>query len=288
MSARFGPAGNCESFQKKYRSSVQAPAFLAAMGLDAYEYQCGRGVNVSEETCRAIGEAALQNGIQMSVHAPYFINLSSDEPERMEKNVGYILAACRAVLALGGTRVVVHCGGLSKRTREQALAHTHRNLALALHAMEQEGCADATLCVETMGKVNVLGDLGEVIEICRADERLLPCIDFGHLNARTQGGLRQAGASRALLEQLACGIGHSRAARFHAHFSKIEYSAGGEVRHLTLADEEYGPEFDEIAEVIARKGWSPTIICESAGTQAEDAVLLKQMYDKYQTEQKEG
>ncbi|NCB05734.1 MAG: endonuclease IV, partial [Clostridia bacterium] len=100
MSARFGPAGNCESFQKKYRSSVQAPAFLAAMGLDAYEYQCGRGVNVSEETCRAIGEAARQNGIQMSVHAPYFINLSSDEPERMEKSVGYILAACRAVLAL--------------------------------------------------------------------------------------------------------------------------------------------------------------------------------------------
>ncbi|ODU55757.1 MAG: endonuclease IV [Clostridium sp. SCN 57-10] len=288
MSARFGPAGNCESFQKQFRSSVQAPAFLAAMGLDAYEYQCGRGVNISEETCRAIGDEARIHGVQMSLHAPYFINLSSDEPERMEKNIGYILASCRTVLALGGERIVVHCGGLSKRTRDEAMANTHENLRRALRAMDEQDCGRAVLCIETMGKVNVLGDLAEVIEICRADERLLPCIDFGHLNARTQGGLREAGAMRMLFAQLENGIGRERTARFHAHFSKIEYSAGGEVRHLTLSDHIYGPEFDEIAEVIARRNWSPTIVCESAGTQAEDAVVLQQIYRNHRENEKEG
>ena len=29
---------------------------------------------------------------------------------------------------------------------------------------------------------------------------------------------------------------------------------------------------------LARRGWSPTVICESAGTQAEDARTLGQIY----------
>lgn len=278
MKPLFGPAGNCDSFNRAYKGTVHAPRWLRELGLDCYEYQCGRGVNLGEDTARRIGAAAAEHGIQMSLHSPYFINLSSREPERVEKNLRYIAESCRAIDWMGGDRVVVHCGGLTGMTRQEALENTVANLAQALQMLEDQGLAHIRLCIETMGKLNVLGDAEEVFAICRSDARLLPCIDYGHLNARTQGGMNSREAMRALLDRMAAVLGEGRAAAHHAHFSKIEYSKGGEVKHLTFEDAEYGPEFAPLAEELALRGWSPRIICESAGTQAEDALEMKRIY----------
>lgn len=278
MKPLFGPAGNCDSFNRAYKGTVHAPRWLRELGLDCYEYQCGRGVNLGEDTARRIGAAAAEHGIQMSLHSPYFINLSSREPERVEKNLRYIAESCRAIDWMGGDRVVVHCGGLTGMTRQEALENTVANLAQALQMLEEQGLAHIRLCIETMGKLNVLGDAEEVFAICRSDARLLPCIDYGHLNARTQGGMNSREAMRALLDRMAAVLGEERAAAHHAHFSKIEYSKGGEVKHLTFEDAEYGPEFAPLAEELALRGWSPRIICESAGTQAEDALEMKRIY----------
>ena len=277
--ALFGPAGNSDSFTKAYKGSVHAPKWLKELGLDCYEYQCGRGVNIGEDTARAIGEAAREQGIRMSLHAPYYINLSGDSDERMEKNCEYIVKSARACHWLGGDRIVVHCGGLSGMERQVALEHTLLNLREALKALENEGLDHVRMCIETMGKVNVLGDQEEVCTICQMDERLLPCIDFGHLNARSQGGMYTEGDFAALLDLLENRLGQERAKHFHAHFSKIQYGKGGEIKHLTFADTEYGPEFAPLARLLARRELSPRVICESAGTQAEDAVLMKKMYE---------
>ena len=275
----FGPAGNSDSFTKAYKGSVHAPKWLKELGLDCYEYQCGRGVNMGEDTARAIGEAAREQGIRMSLHAPYYINLSGDSDERVEKNCEYIVKSARACHWLGGDRIVVHCGGLSGMERQVALEHTLLNLREALKALESEGLDHVRMCIETMGKVNVLGDQEEVCTICQMDERLLPCIDFGHLNARSQGGMYTEEDFAALLDLLENRLGQERAKHFHAHFSKIQYGKGGEIKHLTFADTEYGPEFAPLARLLARRELSPRIICESAGTQAEDAVLMKKMYE---------
>lgn len=274
----FGPAGNSDSFTRAYKGSVHAPKWLKGLGLDCYEYQCGRGVNIGEDTARAIGEAAREHGIVMSLHAPYYINLSGDSAERIEKNCEYIVKSARACHWLGGDRIVVHCGGLSGMERQVALEHTLLNLREALKALEAEGLDHVRMCIETMGKINVLGDQEEVCTICSLDDRLLPCIDFGHLNARTQGGMSQPEHFAALLHLLENRLGRERATHFHAHFSKIEYGKGGEVKHLTFEDAEYGPDFTPLAKLLAERQLSPRIICESAGTQAEDAVTMKRMY----------
>ena len=276
--ALFGPAGNSDSFTKAFKGSVHAPKWLKSLGLDCYEYQCGRGVNIGEDTARAIGAQAKEQGIVMSLHAPYYINLSGDSDERVEKNCEYIVKSARACDWLGGDRIVVHCGGLSGMEREVALEHTLLNLREALKALESQGLDHVRMCVETMGKVNVLGDQNEVCEICRLDERLLPCVDFGHLNARTQGGMYTEADFAALLDLLENRLGRERATRFHAHFSKIEYGKGGEVKHLTFEDTLYGPEFAPLAKLLAERRLAPRIICESAGTQAEDAVIMKKLY----------
>ena len=277
--ALFGPAGNSDSFTKAYKGSVHAPKWLKELGLDCYEYQCGRGVNMGEDTARAIGQAAREQGIRMSLHAPYYINLSGDSDERVEKNCEYIVKSARACHWLGGDRIVVHCGGLSGMERQAALKHTLRNLREALKALENEGLDHIRMCIETMGKVNVLGDQEEVCTICQMDERLLPCIDFGHLNARSQGGMYTEADFAALLDLLENRLGQARTKHFHAHFSKIQYGKGGEIKHLTFEDTAYGPEFAPLARLLVQRDLSPRIICESAGTQAEDAVLMKRMYE---------
>ena len=281
MSAKFGPAGNAESFP--YKSSVDAPRWLSSLGLDAYEYQCGKGVNVGEETARKLGAAAAEHGVALSLHAPYFINLANPDPESLKKTTGYIIAACRAADWMGAARVVIHSGALMKRTRREAQDIALNSLKEIVAAVDGEGFGHITLCPETMGKINQLGDLDEVLELCTLDERLTPCIDFGHLYARTLGELQGHEACVSMLDRVAEVLGEERASRFHSHFSKIQFTlGGGEKMHLTFDQDEFGPDPAPLMAEIARRGWNPTFICESAGTQAEDAVTMKKLYQAAQ------
>lgn len=281
IEARFGPAGNSESFAAEgFKKSEDAPAWIAARGLTAFEYQCGRGVRCGEDTAKRIGAAARAHGLQMSIHAPYFINLSSEESERMEKNIGYVLDTARLAVPLGAVRMVVHCGGQGKLTRERAMRNTHENVKNILRALEEEHLTGCAVCLETMGKKSVLGSAEEVCELVAADERLLPCIDFGHLNCRTGGGMSTREDVARLFDRLENGIGAERTRILHAHFSHIEYNDKGEVRHLTFSDTVYGPDFLPVAQETAARGYAPTFICESAGTQAEDARMMMDLYKK--------
>jgi deoxyribonuclease-4 len=251
---------------------------LQAQGLTAYEYQCGRGVNVGEATARALGEEAAARGIAVSLHAPYYISLASAEEEKRLGSLRYITDSARAVTWMGGCRIVVHPGGLNKRTREDATRVACDTLAAAQRELDEQGLSQVRICPETMGKINQLGDLEEVITMCGVDERFLPCVDFGHLNARTLGGLHEEGAFAAVLDRLADALGQERASQMHIHFSKIEYSAGGEKRHLTFEDTLYGPDPAPLMRELARRGWTPFVICESDGTQAEDARALRELF----------
>ena len=280
MGAKFGPAGNSESFQAMgYRKTIQVPEYITRMGLDAYEYQCGRGVRISGEAARAFGEKAREHQVILSLHSPYYISLSGIEEEKRLGSIEYILQSARAADAMGAQRVVVHSGSCAKLSRQQAMELAKDTLTRAYQRLDQEGLGHIHLCPETMGKLNQLGTLEEVLELCLLDERLIPCIDFGHLNARTFGALNSFEGIRQVFETMENVLGLDRMRQFHAHFSKIEYTEkGGEKCHLTFADTVYGPQFEPVAEMIVRKNASPTIICESAGTQAEDAATMKKMY----------
>ncbi len=279
MIARFGPAGNSDSFYAAgNKATLQAPAWLHAQGLTAYEYQCGRGVRVTEETARAMGAEAAKYDVQMSLHAPYFISLASAEPEKRDNSIRYILESARAVALMGGERIVAHPGGLGGLSRADATALACETLRRAQEALDSEGLSQVRICPETMGKINQLGDLDEVMIFCGIDERFLPCVDFGHLNSRTLGGLNTEEAFAAVLDRLHNELGAERAAGFHAHFSKIEYTKGGEKRHLTFEDTVFGPEPAPLMKLIRERGLHPTFICESDGTQSEDAATLHRLY----------
>lgn len=276
MSAKFGPAGGCNAFKEAgYKSSADAPAWIKTMGLDAYEYQCGQGVRGSEEAFAKVGKAAKENGIALSLHAPYFISLSGIETEKRLKSLDYISQSVKAAEAMGAGIIVIHTGSASKISREEAVGLAKDTMYRALEAIDTK----VAFGLETMGKLNQLGTLEEVVDICKIDKRLRPVVDFGHLNARNIGNYFVTEDDyRRVFDLIGSELGAGYAENLHCHFSKIEFTGAGEKKHLTFADTVYGPCFEPLAEVIAKDGLSPTVICESDGTQTLDALAMKNMY----------
>lgn len=279
MSILFGPAGKCNLAEsEKLKSTEQLIRWLAAKGATAFEYQCGRGVNIGREKAEQLGKVAAECGIALSIHAPYYISLASAEEEKRHNSVRYILDSARAARYMGASRIVVHPGGLGKLTREEATALACETLREAFDALDAEGLSDIHPCLEVMGKINQLGTVEEVLQFCQLDERLLPCVDFGHLNSRTHGSLNGYEAYDAVFGQIANAIGEERMRKIHVHFSKIEYSKGGEVRHLTFEDTQFGPDYQPMLECMVKYGFCGVIICESNGTQTQDALTMQQYY----------
>lgn len=278
--ALFGPAGNCEAFYSAgNKHTVQIFPWLQSQGLTAYEYQCGRGVRLSEASAAKMRAEAQRCGITLSLHAPYFISLASAEEEKRDNSIRYILDSARAVTMLGGDRIVVHPGGLGGRSREEATALATETLLKAQAALDAEGLSQVHICPEVMGKVNQLGTLEEVLSFCRAEERFIPCVDFGHLNSRTFGATNSREAFKAVTDAIGRELGEERRRSFHIHFSKIEYTGGGEKKHLTFADTVFGPDPAPLMALLAEEGLCPTVICESAGTQTADAAAMQGLYE---------
>ena len=276
---RFGTAGTSDSFTAMgYKNSLDIPAYTEKMGLDAFEYQCGHGVRLGLDKARQMADDAAARGTLASVHAPYYISAASLDEEKRLISVNYLLQSAALCRALGGRRVIFHSGSCGRQSREAALEKALDTLKRAQDALDEAGFAEIILCPETMGKIGQLGTLEEVLALCSVDKRVTPCIDFGHLTARTLGGIQSKADYAAILDRLETALGDERARRFHVHFSRIEFSKGGEKRHWTFAETQFGPELQPLMELLAERGLAPVLICESAGTQAEDARAMQAMY----------
>ena len=279
MSIRFGTAGISDSFDAMgFKNSLDIPAYIERFQLHAFEYQCGRGVRLGLDKAAEMARRAEKPDILFSVHAPYFISMSSMVEETRLKSIDYILQSCRLVRALGGRRVIFHSGSCGKQSREEALEKALDTMQRMVKAVDEEGFGDITLCPETMGKIGQLGTLDEVLALCGVDKRITPCIDFGHLNARTLGGIQTKQDYADILDRMQQVLQDQRAQNFHVHFSRIEWSKGGEKRHWTFADTQFGPEYPPLIQLLKERQLSPVIICESAGTQAEDALSMQEYY----------
>lgn len=281
---RFGPGGNADSFYKAgHKSSLEIPQYLADLGLNAYEYQSGRGVNVKEQFCRRLAAAAEEYGVFLSLHAPYYINPSTSDPKIMESSRRHLTRALEAAYAMGATRIVLHPGSVGKGSRSEALSRAKTFLEqVAAELMPL--FPGTSLCLETMGKINQLGTLAEVIYLCQGSECLLPAIDFGHLHARGLGAIKGREDYERILDTLATSLGAEVVQNLHIHFSAIEYGRSGEIRHRTFSEGEYGPAFEPLAEIIAKEGLTPVIISEAAGTQTEDALVMRDLWQCYRKE----
>ncbi|MHB1419172.1 MAG: TIM barrel protein [Bacillota bacterium] len=276
---KFGTAGNSQLFYSSGgKTSVEVPAWLNKIGLSAYEYQCSRGVKIGKEIAEAIGTEGRNQGIALSIHGPYYINLASEDPQIIQNTRKHLLKSLEVARWMGASKIVFHPGGAGKTSRQAAMDRAMKSLASILVETEEMGYQDIYLSPETSGKRNQLGNLEEILELCTLHRRVVPTVDFAHLHALSGGSLLNNANYRPILDAVAQKLGAEVLQNLHVHFSPIEFTSGGEKKHWTLLEPQYGPPFLPLAELIVEMKLTPTIICESAGRQAEDALAYQQIY----------
>ncbi|HWR43823.1 TIM barrel protein [Sporomusa sp.] len=279
MFAQFGPAGNPDAFYEAgFKASADMPEWLAGLSLKAYEYQCSRGVHVGQATAELVGKQAAHYGVKLSIHAPYYISLATEDETIAGNTLRHFQRSLEVAKWMGAERIVFHIGGPGKGgDRRQAMERAKSLFAQVLEQAERLGLTGPLLLPETMGKQNQLGSLDEVLELCKLADWVRPAVDFGHLHALTGGEYTTSQEFAAVFDKIAETLGEAAAQNLHIHFSRIEFTKAGERRHWTFADP-YGPPHEPLLGIIAERGYTPRIICESAGTQAQDAITMQEFY----------
>jgi len=280
LSFQFGTVGSPTGTPKKPGGSVGAILFSKSIGLETLELGWVQSVRISEATCAAIKQAAGEQGVSLSVHAPYFINLNANEEEWPKSRQRLMDAAHYGNLA-GATDIVFHPGSYFERPPEEVLKVAIPRL---------QGCADelraagnpVTLRPETMGKSAMLGSLEDTLAMGRAVEGVQPCLDFAHLHARPGDGTFNTYDEWAYaLDGYAKILGEAALQRLHIHLSGIEYGPKGEKNHLKLAE----ADLDICALFRALKdfGCAGRMLCESP-IMEEDALEMRRVWSEVSQE----
>lgn len=277
---KFGPSGCCDRFLLDHKSVGDIPKWLSVQGLDSFEYAFNKGIYISDEKAAYYKTIFEENGIELTVHGPYFINFANPDDMMAEKSYGYILNSLQKMKLMGAKKLVFHPGSLTKQTRETAFALVLERLKQLIVLMDEQGYKDVFICPETMGKHGQIGTVEEVAQMCAIDERIIPTLDFGHINAFTGGKIKTKQDYVDIFMILKKYIGE-RYKNVHIHFSKIMYGEKGEIKHLTFSEDDvYGPDFQPLAEALIELGINATVICESRGTQTDDAITMKNIYNQ--------
>ena len=273
---KFGPSGaDVRFYQDGGKNLSDMPKWLRGMKLDLYEYNCGRGVNVSSVRAEELRTAFSSCGIEISLHAPYYINLANTDVELAAKSFIYIKQSAAAIKKMGGSRVVIHTATVGKNSRESSFSLAKERLHILSDEIERNEFTDIKFCLETMGKHGQIGTLSEITEFCGVSKYFYPCIDFGHVNSYTLGKLKTQKDYGEIIKEMLDMLPFEKVRDMHVHFSKIQYGQKGEVRHLNFDDTKYGPDFEPLMAVLHEHKLEPYIVCESDGNQAIDALAMK-------------
>jgi len=261
---RFGPAGVPPMFRLLGASTFDTPRLLCEEGLDAFEYQAvrwGPKPQIKEADAHRLGEEAKRHDVKLSMHGSYFINLSG-KPEVIEASKQRIIACATGAEWMGAGVMVFHTGFYGMFEKDYALKCCI-NALKEIHSELQSLGLRVKLGPETMGRKSQVGTLDEIIAINREVEGTQLVVDWGHLHALHQGALKTVDDMRQVAEKIETELGTQILRNMHCHFSKIEFTSQGEKKHHTLDEEQFGPEFGLLSEVILDFGMHPTIICET-------------------------
>jgi deoxyribonuclease-4 len=268
----FGTGGVPHS--AKPGSTVAGVRRIAELGLGCMEIEFVRGVKMSEDGAREVAGAAAENGIKLSVHAPYYINLNAHEPATLEGSMGRLLQACRIGALCGARSVVVHSAFYLGDAPGDVYHRVKQSYEAAIRQLRREDNR-ITIRPEIMGKGSQFGTLDEVLALCADVDGLAPGIDFAHLHARS-GDNNSYAEFTAILNKVRERLGRSALENMHIHFSGIKYGARGELSHLDLKESDLA--YRELLQALRDADAGGTVVCESPNLE-EDALLLKTTYD---------
>lgn len=274
LSFRFGTVGSPIATPKKPGGSVGAAIYTRELGMGALELGWVRSVRVSEATCEAIKLAAAEHDVLLSVHAPYFINLNADEEEWPKSRKRLMDAAHYGNLA-GATEIIFHPGSYFGNPPEAVLPTAIQRLAGCVEELRAND-NPVTLRPETMGKSAMLGSLEDTLEMSKAIQGIVPCLDFAHLHARNgDGSVNSYDEWCQILERYANALGQNSLKELSCHLSGIEYTDKGEKNHLRMDESDF--DLSALFKALHAFGCAGRILCESP-VMEEDALLFQKTW----------
>ena len=264
-----GTAGIPHSTPRK--STPDGVRRVAELGLDAMEIEFVRGVRMKAELASKTREVAIDSGVVLTVHAPYFINLLSDDPAKVSASIKRIIDSARIGYLAGAWSVVFHPGYYGKLDKQTAIRIVRDHLRKIIESLNDQGIK-IWIRPETMGALAEFGDLEEVVSVVEGLEHALPCVDFAHIYARSLGKVNDYSSFRKILEVIEKRLGREALSNMHIHISGMEYGPRGERKHLNLRESEIN--WVDALKVIKEFNVRGVLICESPNLE-EDAVLIK-------------
>lgn len=273
---QFGTVGSPKSTPKKPGGSIGAIIRMKELGLGALELGWVQSVRVSEATCGDICTTCGEQGIFISVHAPYFINLNATEEEWPNSRKRLMDAAHYGNLA-GATDIIFHPGSYFGQPASEVLERATDRLRGCVEELRSVG-NPVTIRPETMGKVAMLGSLEDTLHLSRAIKGVEPCLDFAHLHARAgNGSVNSLEEWLNILDTYAEALGAEALKRLHVHLSGIEYSEKGERNHLPIAESDF--DLTALFTALMQRGCSGRILCESPEME-NDALLMQKTWQE--------
>ncbi len=284
LSFSFGTVGSPKSTPKKPGGSVGGVLHSAELGLSSLELGWVRSVRVSEKTCALIKSTAEENGVSISVHAPYFINLNADDEEWPKSRKRLMDAAYYGNLA-GATDIVFHPGSYFQRPPEEVLPIAIQRLQNCIEEL-RAGKNEVILRPEMMGKSAMLGSLDDTLKMSQAMEGVQPCLDVAHLFARPgDGSVNSYDHWTQTLEDYGNALGEKSLKNLHIHISGIDYGEKGEKEHLPLDESEF--DYEAFLKALNDFDCQGRILCESPILE-EDAIKCKQTWCEISQEDCDG
>lgn len=260
----------------KPRSYEQAFEDLTSMTLGGLEVEFVHGVNMNSTTSKIVKEISKAKNLVLTAHGPYYINLNSQEQEKIDASIGRIIQTARAAYNFGGYSITFHAAFYMKMDKEYVYKKVQSGFKQIIDTLNQEKIK-IWIRPETTGKETQWGNLDEVIRLSKEFEMVLPCIDFSHIHARQGGKFNTYDEFSMILEKIGTEIGEYALQEFHGHIAGIEYSAKGEKRHLNL--EESDMNYKDLLKALKAFNVKGVIVCESPNIE-EDALLLQKTYNK--------
>ncbi|MHA1819361.1 MAG: TIM barrel protein [Promethearchaeota archaeon] len=271
----------------------EIPKYLSKLGLNLYEYNAGRGIKFKAKAdLEEFRKECEKYDLMVTLHAPYYISLCSDNPETLKRSIERIGESLQAAVWLNAKRIVVHPGSYGKkRSKQENLKLVIKSLKEGIEKAYSEDkfkedskyFKDVYICPETMGKLGQLGTVEEVITICKevGTDKCIPTIDFGHIYARSLGKIKDKNDFMKIFEMIEKELGSDVVKYLHIHYSHVEYTQRGEKEHHPNSDTKWGPKYEPLLELIWEAGYHPTIVVESPDLE-DDAVQLMKYYKTLQ------
>lgn len=268
----FGTGGAPHS--SKTKTTIDGIRRIAELGLGGMEIEFVQGVKMGEAGARLVAEIAASEGVKLSAHGPYFINLNAHEPEKIRASQGRILQTARIASLCQAESIVFHIAFYLGDSPAKTYNNAKKYLGEVMHQIRREN-SRVLIRPETMGKPSQFGNLEEILNLSTEIDGVAPCIDFAHWHARTGGGTSyQEFAS--ILELVKERLGRAALDNMHIHASGIAYGKKGEIKHLNLRESDF--QYVEFLQALKDYNASGMVICESPNLE-EDALLLQETYN---------